>query len=257
MTAGSGWPEARSEKVRFEPWLAAGSAAVARSAVVAWTAAAAESASVSDSVAAVAESAAAEPVWEPGVGDSAMAFLYLREFFYVVHRVVRPGGGTVGAVGEGALGAGGRGVGIGGTIGVGGGGKRAGNGNGSGMARGEDARDVTSCRGDYLGERVVCGENRDASDDRARMLEDEPDGNGVGAGQGVVGDVVVGLERAVEDAGGGDDDTSVGGSDADASGRDSCVGVTSGGHVLERALVGNGAGVGSGAGDRPGERAHA
>ena len=109
------------------------------------------------------------------------------------------------------------------------------------MVRGEDARDVTSCRGDYLGERVVCGENRDVSDDRARMLEDEPDGKGVGAGQGVVGDVVVGLERAAEDAGGGDDDTSVGGSDADASGRDSCVDVISGGLVLERASAGNGA----------------
>ena len=45
--------------------------------------------------------------------------------------------------------------------------------------------------------------------------------------------------------------------DADASGRESCVDATSGGHVLERTLIGNGAGVGSGAGDRPGERAHA
>ena len=112
-------------------------------------------------------------------------------------------------------------------------------------------------RGDYWGEREVCGDNRDLSDDRTRMLEYEPDGNGVGAGQGVVGDVVVGLERAIVDAGGGDDDASAGGSDADASGRGNCVVVTSGGHVLERALVGNGAGVGLGAADRPGERAYA
>ena len=101
------------------------------------------------------------------------------------------------------------------------------------------------------------GDNRDVSDDRARMLEYEPDGNGVGAGQGVVGDVVVGLERVIEGACGGDDDASAGRSDAGASGRGNCGVVTSGGHVLEHALVGNGAGVGLGAGRRPGERAHA
>ena len=77
MTVGSGWSGARSEKVRFEPRLATGSAAAARSAAVAETAAAAEPASESDLAAAVAESAAAEPVWEPRVGDSVMAFWYL------------------------------------------------------------------------------------------------------------------------------------------------------------------------------------
>ena len=93
-------------------------------------------------------------------------------------------------------------------------GEERGRSGGSNRCAATDARDVTvggitGGRGDYWGEREVCGDNRDVSDDRARMLEYEPDGNGVGAGQGVVGDVVVGLERVIEDAGGGDDDARV------------------------------------------------